>query len=613
MRLASVLALTAIAILLVARAPGAAEAATITINTTADVVANDGLCSLREAITAANTDTESGVAVGECAPGSGADTITVPTGTYTLGSQLIISTDVTLNGEGAPTTIIQAAATPGSATYRVLSITGGTVAISGVTIRHGNLTDHGGGVLNAGTLSVTDSTFSDNDASNTRHGGAINNQSGATLSVLRSTFSGNSASEGGAVQNRGTAIITNSTFSGNSANSGGGLDNIGSGVTATVVNSTFTGNSAGSGGGIYNIFGTVTIANTISVGNSGSPAREDCFNGGGAGASFASLGHNLVGIGTGCPNSGTGDLTTADAKLGPLQDNGGPTFTHELLSSSPAIDAGNPAIPGSGGNACAATDQRGVSRPQGARCDIGAFEAMPAAAVPGLTPWALIALAMVLAVLFYWRLGRPLLGVSRFLGPTLLGLSAVFLSEAAPAQAQQAQLIVWEESQGGNGHSYALTSGPLDWFEAQSEAEAFGGYLVSINSQSEQEFIVQSFLSGPNSNATYWIGLTDKDSEGVFKWVNGEPVTYTNWYPGEPNEFTAGEDFVIINWHFTQGQTATPGDWNDVPQGNGVGIIEMPEPTSVPGPAGFGLIILMLLLAALVSTRLGRGRSGERA
>ena len=60
--------------------------------------------------------------------------------------------------------------------------------------------------------------------------------------------------------------------------------------------------------------------------------------------------------------------------LGPLQDNGGPTFTHALLAGSPAIDARNPAAPGSGGNACEATDQRGVARPQGAACDIGAFE-----------------------------------------------------------------------------------------------------------------------------------------------------------------------------------------------------------------------------------------------
>ncbi len=60
--------------------------------------------------------------------------------------------------------------------------------------------------------------------------------------------------------------------------------------------------------------------------------------------------------------------------LGPLANNGGPTQTHALLAGSPAIDAGNPATPGSGGNACEATDQRGYARPAGLACDIGAYE-----------------------------------------------------------------------------------------------------------------------------------------------------------------------------------------------------------------------------------------------
>ena len=77
---------------------------------------------------------------------------------------------------------------------------------------------------------------------------------------------------------------------------------------------------------------------------------------------------------------GSAEITGQDPKLGPLTNNGGPTETRALLHGSPAIDAGNPATPGSGGNACEATDQRGVARPQDgdaggvATCDIGAFE-----------------------------------------------------------------------------------------------------------------------------------------------------------------------------------------------------------------------------------------------
>ena len=377
--------------------PGAAESATLVVNTTIDAgdatpgdgscVTSGGPCSLRAAIEEANAL-------------AGDDTISRPAGTYTLslGAELTISSNLTLTGAGAATTIIEAATTSGTASARVINVTSGVVSISGVTIRHGNLPDHGAGILNAGTLTVTESTFSENHAANSRHGGAIRNESGKSLTVLRSTFNANSSSEGGAIQNRGTATIKNSTFSNNSASSGGGLDNIGG--TAAVVNSTFTGNSASSGGGIYSIFAVVSIVNTISFGNTGQAAREDCFNGGGTGAAFLTLGNNLSGIGTGCPTGGPGDLTTADAKLGPLQDNGGPTFTHELLAGSPAIDAGDNA-------AAPATDQRGTTRPQGAASDIGAFELVTGASVPSLSQWGLIVMAFLLVALFGWS-GRRL-------------------------------------------------------------------------------------------------------------------------------------------------------------------------------------------------------------
>jgi CSLREA domain-containing protein len=164
-------ALFAVVLMLAQLAP--ARAATLTVNTTSDVVSDDGQCSLREAISAANSDTASGASGGECAAGSGADIITVPAGTdtLTLGSELAISADLTLNGAGAPSTIIEAAASPGTASGRVINITAGTVSISGVTVRNGKLADHGAGILNVATLTVTDSTFSDNDSGTTRHGG----------------------------------------------------------------------------------------------------------------------------------------------------------------------------------------------------------------------------------------------------------------------------------------------------------------------------------------------------------------------------------------------------------------------------------------------------------
>src|SRR3989337_982403 len=112
---------------------------------------------------------------------------------------------------------------------------------------------------------------------------------------------------------------------------------------------------------------------TIVAGNTASEVGPDCSG------TIGSSGYNLVGSTSGCTITGdtTGNLTGVDPLLSPLQDNGGPTLTHPLLPGSPAIAAGNPATPGSGGNACEATDQRGVVRPQFAACDMGAFELEP--------------------------------------------------------------------------------------------------------------------------------------------------------------------------------------------------------------------------------------------
>jgi hypothetical protein len=125
-----------------------------------------------------------------------------------------------------------------------------------------------------------------------------------------------------------------------------------------VTNSTLSGNFAASGGGIHNdTGGTATLKNTI-IANS--------VSGGECAGSLVSLGNNLDSANT-CGLGVAGDLSNTNPKLGPLQDNGGPTLTHALLEGSPAIDAGDD-------SAAPATDQRGVSRPQGAASDIGAFE-----------------------------------------------------------------------------------------------------------------------------------------------------------------------------------------------------------------------------------------------
>ena len=157
-----------------------------------------------------------------------------------------------------------------------------------------------------------------------------------------------------------SATSTNSTISGNSAATGGGIAGTPSASTLTVTNSTIAGNSAsGSGGGISKSGTTVKLINTIVANNTGG----DCSG------AMTSQGHNLDSDNTCSLTQGT-DLPNTDPLLGALQDNGGLTLTHALLSWSPAIDAGDDA-------AAPATDQRGVSRPQGSASDIGAFELAP--------------------------------------------------------------------------------------------------------------------------------------------------------------------------------------------------------------------------------------------
>jgi hypothetical protein len=195
----------------------------------------------------------------------------------------------------------------------------------------------GGGIYNdAGTVSITNSTFSGNNASSMGSGGGIYNS------------------------NSGAVIIANSTFSGNKA----GIDGIGGGIynygTATITNSTFSGNSAGFGGNsIYNYFGTATIANTILANSaSGSNCSGNAIIDGG----------NNIDSGTACNFGSTkGSLSSTNPQIGKLT--GKPAF-FPLLVGSPAIDHVTYNVP----NGCPATDQRGVTRPQGMYCDIGAYE-----------------------------------------------------------------------------------------------------------------------------------------------------------------------------------------------------------------------------------------------
>jgi hypothetical protein len=301
------------------------------------------------------------------------------------GGQLL-----TVNGNGA--TIARAASSPD---FRILAVSdGAVVTLSGLTLTNGNNPiGPGGGIDNRGTLTLSNSTLSGNSAIG---GGGIYNL--GTLTVSNCTLSGNSASFGGGLFNDkvGPAALTNCTLSGNSAaRDGGGIFNL---RLLTVTNATITANRAdadfdnsGQGGGI-NSAATLRLRNTIVAGNfhGAASGRDDIF-----GAAEASA-FNLVGDGTGLTGISNNDangnlvgtaLAPLDPRLGPLQDNGGPTRTHALLAGSPAIDRG--LAPGVAPD----TDQRGVSR-QGPP-DIGAFEFLPPPPVPPVPPARAVVAALV--------------------------------------------------------------------------------------------------------------------------------------------------------------------------------------------------------------------------
>lgn len=390
---------------------GAADAATLTVNSTTDVVDINpgngvcadatGACTLRAAVMEAN-------ALG------GADTITLPAGTYTLTipgtgenaavtGDLDITGNLTINGAGAASTIID-----GGGLDRVLEIRpGATAHINAVTIRNGNAAAAGGGIgaaggglLNfAGTLTLTNTIVSGNRAAG--NGGGIATES-ATTTLTGVTVNGNTAAVGGGIFNRGamtvnastvannhglasggggisndggTLSLNNSTVSGNdAATRGGGIEN--TGTLLTLTSSTVAGNTAPNGGGIFN--GNNAILNNTIVANStgGNCAGNPVF------ASQSS--HNLSSDAT-CAFTSPGDLNSTNPLLGPLASNGGPTATHALLPGSPAIDA----VPLA--SCTVSTDQRGVLRPQGPACEIGAFEGVLAAACitppSGLVGW----------------------------------------------------------------------------------------------------------------------------------------------------------------------------------------------------------------------------------
>ena len=385
--------------------------------------------------------------------------LTYPANINLTSGSITINTPVTIAGPGASKVTIDASTN--SVMERAFTVGPGMiVSISGVTITGGrgggtsagSVDNSGGGIFNAGSLTLRDAVITNNStrnqgaggggvfnaggatltlincivSSNTAGGGniqqsalvaggGIRNAAGALLTVTDTTVFNNWAQIGGGIWNNGTLNVTGSTFSQNSAGSGvsttvdlegGAIYAAGGQSTSSITNSTFFNNAAKTNGAAIATGGTMDVTHSTFAGNATdvgtgaaltalhntltlkasilANAPENCsFMGG----SLSSGGHNLSTDAT-CSLTGTGDLTNTPAGLDPagLQDNGGPTWTIGLLPTSVAIDHVPTPCTAVNGDPIA-TDQRGVTRPREAGCDVGAFEVIgPEPAITSFTP-----------------------------------------------------------------------------------------------------------------------------------------------------------------------------------------------------------------------------------
>jgi CSLREA domain-containing protein len=360
-------------LLLVALAPSA-DAATFDVTRTDDPAPDacqPSDCSLREAIRAANADPDT------------ADEIILPAGTYSLtrspgddtasSGDLDITGSVQVDGDGAGLTVVRQTVTDRVFDIRQVQTATGPIQLRDLGVTGGDL----GGLRTATVftkLEIANSAIFGNQ--NMGNGGGLvllDRAVGFPVAVRGSTISGNSAAGGAGIQvDDGVSMtLENSTVSGNTAtgpSGGGGIrtdaSNGSSPGTAALTHVTVAANAApsGTGAGLRHD-GTISVKNTIVSGNAGA----NC-----AGSGTTSEQGNNLENGTSC-----GLSINADPLLGPLADNTGDTQTHAIPANSPAVDAAVGCPP-------PATDQRGVDRPEGPACDIGAFEFVRSTTLPSV-------------------------------------------------------------------------------------------------------------------------------------------------------------------------------------------------------------------------------------
>ncbi len=385
-----------------------AQAATYTVGTSEDLtgiceIPTSGTCSLRQLITYENNLLETP---------NPPDTIDVPApegeAFYDLANgPLTIFKSVSIVGAGARRVNIDQESETANRVFFVEPDPRNkivpTVTISGVSMAFGDADEgngyFGGDIRNEATLTLSEDDIT-NGTAESGSGGGISND-GGTLTVTHSLVANNLSTDSdgggdsGGIQNfgpnpvteaAGKLVVNDSTIAGNSAALGGGIfswcggeegacSSNGTGNTTTVTNSTIANNDGGArsgeGGGLLASEGTISVESSIVAGNTvEDPLTEEFVPSNCGDTGISSLGHNLQ-SGADCAFAATGDLKNTEPGFlsDGLQDNGGNTDTLALEATSPAVDAIPAGAPGCGG-----TDQRGIARPQGTGCDIGAYE-----------------------------------------------------------------------------------------------------------------------------------------------------------------------------------------------------------------------------------------------
>ena len=161
----------------------------------------------------------------------------------------------------------------------------------------------------------------------------------------------------------------------------------------------------------------------------------------------------------------------------------------------------------------------------------------------------------------------------------LVGLVIALAGFAAwPGAAKAVDVGPWLHNP-ATGHYYQQV-GNVTWAQAETYAVSVGGHLVTLNDQAEQDWLEAAF-----TQRNLWIGMNDRAVEGSWVWSSGEPVTYTHWSVGEPNDANQGEDAAVMNWLHANwpGPDPQPLGWNDLPEDGSQGAIVEAASSTVTG------------------------------